>query len=159
MTKAISLSAKEAVYISPEASAICTIVILFCLRSGQEDLWQRQPWSCVTKLINTRLQLSLLNCKPAGGHDISAEPKANKWRDIYSFHIAVDAVRVCFFCFVNAVRVIKYAHNSPVNWMPLFFFFLPFRAELTGSNKVRFKNSFSRHLFKQWKPLFLHFLK
>lgn len=112
MTKAIPLPVKEAVYTSPEASAICTIVILLCFHRGQEDLWQRQPQSRVTKLINTQLQLSLLNCKLTGGYDISAEPKTNKRRDVYSFHIAVDAVSKHNGSVVNAGRIIKLAADS-----------------------------------------------
>ncbi len=108
MTKSISLPVKGTVYVSPEASAICTIVILLCFRRGQEDLWQR--WSHVTKLISNQLHRSLLNCKLTGGDDISPESKANKQHDVYSFHIAVD-VSGCMVL-VNAVRVMKLAADS-----------------------------------------------
>lgn len=112
MTKAIFLPVKGAVYISPEAAAICPIVMLLCFCRGQEDLWQKQPWSRVTKLINTQLQLSLLSCKLTGGYDISAEPKTNKRRDIYSFHIAVAAVSKHIGSVVNTVRIIKSTADS-----------------------------------------------
>lgn len=46
------------------------------------------------------------------GDDISAEPKTNKQRDIYSFDIAVYAVSKHIGSVVNAVRIIKLAADS-----------------------------------------------
>lgn len=86
MTKTTSfpIKGKSSIYIGPEASAICTVVMVVF------SPWPGGPlakgtMNHATKLISTQLSLSLLNCRLTGGYDISAEPKLINSRTFTAF--------------------------------------------------------------------------